>query len=237
MIPKKKEESSDSTTKDKLIEKESAEKKTSIEKPPKEKTTEEIINELKTDNELKLKDKDKIIEDWEKKFMILLADFENYQKRIEKNRIHLQNVVRASILRDLLKIMDSFETAIRHVENNPTTNSEDIKSLYNQFLNWFKSYNVEPIPTLKGDIFDYKIHESISYLENPDLPENSIIDVVQTGWKIGKEILRYAKVVISKIPKEPEQEETEEKIENEEEVREEIKVENSEKNSKNNNNI
>ncbi len=172
------------------------------------------IEKLKKEFESELGEKTKALEDWKKKYTLLQADFENYQKRMEKNRAHIQDIERASILRSFLKIIDSFEKALEHIQNEESKNASNIKSIYNQIINEFKSYRVERIASSKGDIFDYRIHEAISFIENPDLPENSIIDIVQTGWKIDKEILRYVKVVISKFPKiiEPEKKKEEGEI-------------------------
>lgn len=201
-------------------------------KSSKEKTPQETIEELRSELDTKLKEKDKLIEEWKKKFMLMQAEFENYQKRMEKNRMHIQSIERASILRDFLKIMDSFEKAIDHIDNAQVSNFEDIKSIYNQLLNQFKSYDVEQIPTSKGDLFDYRIHEAISHIENADLPENSIVDILQTGWKMNKGILRYSKVIISKIPKEPEPEQD---IDKKEKKKEEKKEQNQVSQNEDNN--
>lgn len=165
-----------------------------------EKVPEDPIEKLKKE----VDEKTKLSAEWKKKYMLLQAEFENYQKRMDKNRAHIQDIERSSILGSFLKIVDSFEKALEHMEANQSFKVSDVKLIYNQILNQFKSYKVEIIPTSIGDVFDYKIHEAISNIENPELPENSIIDVVQTGWKIANEVLRYAKVVVSKKPKKPE---------------------------------
>jgi len=232
MKPKEDNISPDNT----LKKKKNAEKTTEVgeksvdTKSSKEKTPQETIEELKSKLDTKLKEKDKVIEEWKKKFMLIQADFENYQKRMEKNRIHIQSIERASILRDFLRIMDSFESAIDHINNSQESNFKDIKSIYNQLLNQFKRYEVEQIPTSKGDLYDYKVHEAISHIENPDLPENSIVDILQTGWKMRKDILRYSKVIISKIPKEPEQD-----IDKKEKEKEDKKEQNQIHQNENNN--
>ena len=201
------------------------------EKSSEKKTPQATIEELRSELDKKLKEKDKLIEEWKKKFMLMQADFENYQKRMEKNRIHIQSIERAAILRDFLRIMDSFEKAIDHIDNTQESNFEDIKSIYNQLLNQFKRYEVEQIPASKGGEFDYKIHEAISHIENADLPENSIVDILQTGWKMNKGILRYSKVIISKIPKEPEQD-IDKKEKEKEEKKEQNQVSQNEDNNK-----
>ena len=81
-----------------------------------------------------------------------------------------------------------------------------------------------------NDKFDYSVHEALSTIEKEDLPNNTIIDVIQQGWKLDKEVLRYAKVIISREPKPPEPEpESESEPQGEPES---IKTETSEKESK-----
>jgi hypothetical protein len=70
----------------------------------------------------------------------------------------------------------------------------------------FKSYGAEPIEVKVNDPFDYTKHEALSSLEKEDPPENSVIEIIQDGFKYGKEIIRYAKVIVSRKPKPPEPE-------------------------------
>ena len=164
------------------------------------------------------------------KFMHLQAEFENAQKRWYKNRQELRTQYTASVLKNFLSLYDSFKKAL---ENDPE--NQTLKSFFNQFLNIFKSYQAEPIDVNINDSFDYSIHEALSSIEKDNLPENSIIDIIQDGWKIGKDVLRYTKVVISKKPKPPEAELEKEKSEVEEdsEKSEEENLENNENSEKN----
>jgi len=164
------------------------------------------------------------------KFMHLQAEFENAQKRWHKSRLELRTQYTASVLKNFLSLYDSFKKAL---ESDPE--NETLKSFFNQFLNIFKSYQAEPIDVNINDSFDYSIHEALSSIEKDDLPENSIIDIIQDGWKIGKDVLRYTKVVISKKPKPPEPEPEKEKSEVKEdsEKSEEENLENNENSEKN----
>jgi molecular chaperone GrpE len=147
------------------------------------------------------------------KYMHLQAEFENAQKRWNKSRQDLRTQYTASVLKNFLPLYDSFKKAIE------TTNDEDKEKLngfYTQFMGVFKSYGVQPIEVEINDPFDYSLHEALTSVENDDLPENSIIEIIQDGFKYEKDVLRYTKVVISKKPKPPEPEPKEEEIEEEE---------------------
>ncbi len=165
------------------------------------------------------------------KIMHLQAEFENAQKRWDKSRqeLRIQNI--ASVLKNFLPLYDSFKKAISSKTEVNKKEIEVLTQFFNQFLNIYKSYQAEHIEVKKGDIFDYAIHEALTSIEKEDVPENSILDIIQEGWKLGKEVLRYTKVVIAKKPKPPEPEPkapTEEKEKETEEVDDE-KINNEEK--------
>ena len=192
----------------------------------------DLIKQIKV-NEEQLKLDDKIIkdlEDWKKKYALLQAEFENANKRWDKSRKNLKIQYTASVLKSFLPLYDSFKKAI----HSDSQESEVLTQFYNQFLSLLKFQGAEPIEIKEDDLFDYSIHEALTSLERDDIPENTILDVVQDGWKLGKDILRYSKVVISKKPKppepepEPEKEEKketetdEDEIKSKEEVKEEV---------------
>jgi molecular chaperone GrpE len=150
-----------------------------------------------------------------KKYMKLQADFENAQKRWDKNRQNLRVEYTASVLRNFLPLYDSFKKAI---DNEKTNETEKIilTGFYNQLMNIFKSYGAEPIQVKENDPFDYNIHEALSIVEKEDIPENTIVEIVQDGFKYGKDVIRYTKVIISRKPKPPEPEPEVEKVEEQE---------------------
>ncbi len=132
------------------------------------------------------------------KFIHLQAEFENTQKRWDKNRQNLRIEYTASVLKNFLPLYDSFKKAL---ESANEAERKIIKGFYNQFMNIFKSYGAEPIKVEINDNFDYSTHEALTTVEKEDIPENSILEVVQDGFKYGKEVIRYAKVIISRKPK------------------------------------
>jgi molecular chaperone GrpE len=159
--------------------------------------------------------------DSKKKFMHLQAEFENAQKRWEKSRQNLRTEYTASALKNFLPLYDSFKKAMDSAND---TEKNVLNSFYNQFMNIFKSYGAEPIQVSVNDQFDYSIHEALTTLEKEDVPENTILEVVQDGFKYGKEVIRYSKVIISRKPKPPEPEPEEKEVEevtSEETVKEE----------------
>ncbi|MFX1595817.1 MAG: nucleotide exchange factor GrpE [Promethearchaeota archaeon] len=176
----------------------------------------EEINKLK--EEIK-----KVTEENEKsknKYMHLQAEFENAQKRWDKNRQNLRIEYTGSVLKSFLPLYDSFKKAL---ESSNEAEKNVLEGFYKQFMNIFKTYDAKPMEVKTNDSFDYSLHEALSTVEKDDVPENTILDVIQEGFKYGKEVLRYANVIISRKPKPPKPEPEEKGVK--EEVSEETKAE------------
>lgn len=154
------------------------------------------------ENEEKLQLSQNQANEWKNKYMRLQAEFENTQKRWEKYRKDLSIQYIASTIKSFLPLYDSFKKAL---ENNNSENKA-LKGFNDQFINILKFHKAEPIKVNVNDPFDYNYHEALSTIERDDVPKNTIIDIVQDGWKLNNEVIRYTKVIISREPKPPEPE-------------------------------
>ncbi|MHA2037624.1 MAG: nucleotide exchange factor GrpE [Promethearchaeota archaeon] len=170
------------------------------------KTIESELTEVKNTSK-KLKEEN---DESKKKYMHLQAEFENAQKRWNKSRQNLRTQHTASVLKNFLSLYDSFKKAL---DSDNEKEKKILESFYNQFMSILKSYGAEPIEVKINDQFDYSKHEALTSIEKEDIPENSILEIIQDGWKYGKEVIRYTKVVISRKPKPPEPEPKEEETE------------------------
>jgi len=188
-----------------------------------------LIEEIKILEESNKKKDEQILkyqtesDDWKNKYMRLQAEFENAQKRWNKNRQNLRIEYTASALKTFLPLYDSFKKALE----NSNENQVILKGFFDQFINILKYHKAIPIDVNINDIFDYNYHEALSSIERDDLPNNTIINIIQDGWKLDKEVIRYAKVIVSRVPPPPEPE-PEPVIEAEAELEEEITQENKE---------
>ncbi len=155
------------------------------------------LSSIKDKNLNIIKEKD----DWQDKYTRLQAEFENTQKRWEKSREHLKQQYIGMILKSFLPLYDSFKNALKNEDENSPLNQ-----FYKQFLNILKSHGAEPMKVEELELFNYDLHEALSTIERDDVPNNSIIEIIQDGIKLNKDILRFAKVIISRTPKPPEPE-------------------------------
>ena len=162
-------------------------------------------NKLKESNK---KDKETLLnyrkesESWKNKHMRLQAEFENAQKRWNKNRQSLRTEYTGRTLKTFLPLYDSFKKALDGDDENKAI----LEQFYDQFISILKFHRAEPIDVKINDPFDYLYHEALSSIEKDDLPNNSIIEIIQDGWKLDKDVIRYSKVIISREPTPPEPE-------------------------------
>jgi len=190
-----------------------------------------LIEEIKTLEESNKKKDEQLLkyqterDDWKNKYTRLQAEFENAQKRWNRNRQNLRIEYTASALKTFLPLYDSFKKALENSDENQVI----LKGFFDQFINILKYHKAIPIDVKTNDTFDYNYHEALSSIERDDLPNNTIINIIQDGWKLDKEVIRYAKVIVSRVPPPPEPEpEPEPELEAKADLEEEITQENKE---------
>ena len=133
----------------------------------------------------------------------LAADFENYRKRVEREREDFIKFSKEDLIHEFLPILDNFEMALHHVKNttDPKKIIEGIELVERQFHNILKKEDLQVIET-KGKKFNPHIHEAIMHEETDKHPEGFIIEELRKGYTLSDKIIRPAQVKISKRKKE-----------------------------------
>lgn len=127
------------------------------------------------------------------------ADFENYKKILEKDKIQYLNYAEKRILLKLLNIIDEFEIALNALKKE-ITEKEKIKGLeiiYNKFIEMLDKEEVKPIKCV-GECFDPFIHEALLSENTDNYPEDTIIEEIKKGYYFKDKVLRPALVKIAK---------------------------------------
>ena len=151
----------------------------------------EVAKEEPTAEELLQTEKDK--------FLRLFAEFENYKKRTSKERIELFKTASQELMTSLLPIIDDFERALTHIEEDKEAEElrKGVLLIYQKFYNTLELKGLSKVETNAGDVFDAEIHEAITQIPAPsDDLKGKVIDCVEKGYKLGDKIIRYPKVVI-----------------------------------------
>ena len=132
------------------------------------------------------------------RFIRLYAEFDNYRKRSNKEKVDLISNANAGILVDLLPVMDDFERAM--LNNEKADDIEIVKEgfhlIFNKFKNIVESKGLKPM-LAKGEAFDSELHEAIANVPAPSEAEKGkVIDDVEKGYYLHDKVIRYAKVVV-----------------------------------------
>lgn len=133
------------------------------------------------------------------KFLRLFAEFENYKKRTTKERIELFKTAGQEVMTSLLPVVDDFERALSHIEENKETAElkKGVELIYQKFYNTLELKGLSKVETRAGDAFDAEFHEAITQIPAPsDDLKGKVIDCIEKGYKLGDKIIRYPKVVI-----------------------------------------
>ena len=126
-----------------------------------------------------------------------MAEFDNYRRRTNKEKLELMDTASERLLVDILPLVDDFERA-----RDAMAKTEDIASLregidliYNKFIAWLDKQDVHAIVTDDAD-FNTDEHEAITTFAAGEEKKGKIIDCTQRGYKHGDRVIRFAKVVV-----------------------------------------
>ena len=134
------------------------------------------------------------------KYIRLAAEFDNYRRRVAKEKLDLISTAGEDVIKGLLPVLDDCERALQVLENS--TDSEAAKAakegtelIYNKLMGYLKSKGLAPIEAV-GKEFDPDFHEAVARFAAGEDKKGKVIDVVQRGYMLGEKVLRYAKVVV-----------------------------------------
>ncbi len=130
------------------------------------------------------------------RFLRLAAEYDNYRKRSEKDKISTYNDAKAKTIAELLPIADCLERAIESSQEADAEYLKGLEMLKEQFVSTLTKLGVEAFGEV-GDSFDPEMHNAISHVENEALGENVIAQVFQRGYRFGEKIIRHAMVSVA----------------------------------------
>lgn len=129
------------------------------------------------------------------------AELENYKKRSQKEMADFRKYANASLVKDLLGVVDNLERAIESSNESKAEGklSEGLNLTLKELLKIFEKFHACPISAL-GEPFDPCFHQAMMQKESDDHPDNIVLDELQKGYMIHDRLLRPAMVVVSKSP-------------------------------------
>lgn len=124
-----------------------------------------------------------------------MADFDNYKKRIIKEKESIYVTTVSDIVENLLPVLDNFENALGH-KSKDTEFETGMEMIYNQIKDVIKGYGVEEIKCLKSE-FDPMLHEAVMHVDDETFGEKEVIEVFRKGYKIKDKVIRHAMVKVA----------------------------------------
>jgi len=154
-------------------------------------------------NNLKETDDQKGVEEQlnaqKEKVLRLSAEFENFKKRKQREIDEFKKFANETVFKQLLSVVDNLERAIDSATDavEETSLLEGVKLTHKEILKLFESFNVKVVEA-ENQPFDPNFHQAVTHAQNNDVPDNTVINVLQKGYVLNDRLIRPAMVVVSK---------------------------------------
>lgn len=131
----------------------------------------------------------------EDKYLRLLAEYDNYRKRSQKEKENAWVTAKAETAKEFLPVYDNLERALKQ-ETADEAYAKGVQMTMNQLKAVLEKLGIEEIPAL-GEVFDPALHDAVMHIEDETLGENTVAEVFQAGFKSGDKIIRHAMVKVA----------------------------------------
>lgn len=134
-------------------------------------------------------------EDLNTKFLRLAADFQNYRRRIEKEKSDLYAFANERLITELLAVADNFERALGS-DSRDKALRDGMELVFKQFGEVLKRHGLEEMEAL-GSPFDPNFHHAVLMEPTGDSESGHVVEVLQKGYLLNKKVIRHAMVKVA----------------------------------------
>jgi len=168
---------------------------------PESQRTAEVPQEQEEPIEEALARKEKEAKENYDKWLRCQAEFENYKKRQERDRVEFCRYANEGIIKELLPTLDNLERAITHSRNGNATESllEGVELTLNGLMDALQRQGLKRIEAV-GEKFDPNFHEAVMTEENNEVADMTVLSEVLKGYLLHDRVIRPSMVVVSKEP-------------------------------------
>lgn len=154
--------------------------------------TDEVETEENIEAEIEEKTE---VNEYEQKYLRLLADFDNLKRNNAKEVMNAKNNGKIEVFRELVDVLDNFE---RSMQYDPSTEdyAKGIQMVHTQLLSKLEALGLEQVEA--QGIMDAKIHQAVMVESVDDLADDEIIETLQHGYKLEDRLIRPAMVKVNK---------------------------------------
>ena len=136
-------------------------------------------------------------EDGDAKYLRLAADFQNFRRRVEKEKSDIYAYANEKIALDIIDVMDNFERALQHSEECADKQFvEGIGKIYKQLKRVLDKNNIVEIKA-EGEDFDPNFHNAVTSEENSDFESGKVIQALQKGYTLNDKVIRPSMVRVA----------------------------------------
>lgn len=167
-------------------EEEQAEAEEKVEEKPEEDAQKEEQEKAETSEE---------DETWSEKYTRLMADFQNFRKRTEKEKADVYSYANEKIMTDLLAVLDNFERALAS-ECKDEAYADGMKMIFKQLSDILTASGLEEIDAV-GQDFDPNFHHAVLTDNNDDFDSGKVTEVLQKGYKLNGKVIRPSMVKVN----------------------------------------
>ncbi len=134
------------------------------------------------------------------RYLRLYAEFDNYRKRVLKDKEELIKYSNESLLYELLPVIDNLELAVKHSSNNVSQGLvQGVEITLKEFQRVIEKFGITPISAL-GKRFDPSLHHAMTQVEREDTDEKTVVEEFRKGYMFRDKVLRPSLVAVSKKP-------------------------------------
>ena len=158
-----------------------------------------IVNEREGVTSEVTEDLAALLQQKEDRYLRLYAEFENYKRRNQRERLQLMETAGASTMKALLPALDDFDRARKVADQEEASRKQYesgvgliVKKLYQALA----TQGLKPMES-DGEVFNPDLHEALTEIPNPEMA-GKVVDTVERGYTLNGKIIRHAKVVVGK---------------------------------------
>ncbi len=140
------------------------------------------------------------IQDMSNKYLRLYAEFENYKKRVNKDKEELVRYGNESLIHELLPVIDNLEMALKHAPDNISSGLvQGVEITLRELRKALEKFGLTAIEA-ENKPFDPIVHHAMSQVERDDVDENTVVEEFRKGYMLKDKVLRPSFVAVSKKP-------------------------------------
>lgn len=162
-----------------------------------EKSDAEKSEKLEKDSQVEIENLKSQLKESSDQYVRLRADFENFRRRVAKERVELADVVTQNLITDLLPVLDGFSRALDIEAKDLDAFKKGVEMLAVQFAEVLKKNGLEAIASERGTDFNPEFHQAVQRVEDSEIEEGKIAQELQKGFIVKGRVIRPSMVAVS----------------------------------------